>query len=497
MSSLILFLGTALVARVLLLSGGINPALGWGLAFIPVLTVLSIVGNDSILMSALAWIPLLALFLSAIFLVSKAGLIRNALPLILITTLVSVVCARSANHFAVLAAVSAIFVARRLQGDDIFALRDSSSLIGVIIPLLPALFILLGIPSAPFPDYPPLAHVVPDDGLVGIVRPLLGFDYPIQVIDRGVVKSSFGPLTLSLTLISLGAVALGLRGLTPLAFALSICGALDTLLPESLAQIAPIAALSRIIPWGTTVAYSPYIVAIAAWILALSLVTSARRIIAIPLLCGLLITTRALSPVTSTTEPENTLVSALQETSPSTAVVRYLARGVSATSTNDLKRPLLDGYTPSFEPLTAFGASVNASLGDTTMMLKVVSDSDPRTRWSTQRGGQHGDERIEISFSKPTTVSGIELDTGTFTTDFPRGLTVVGTNGSSNPTRCHAEFPSWQGSIARTPSGHPYFTGQHEVRIIFPEPCLLTTLSLKQTGSAPFDWSIAEIRIAH
>jgi hypothetical protein len=157
----------------------------------------------------------------------------------------------------------------------------------------------------------------------------------------------------------------------------------------------------------------------------------------------------------------------------------------------------LDGYTPSFEPLTAFGASVNASLGDTTMMLKVVSDSDPRTRWSTQRGGQHGDERIEISFSKPTTVSGIELDTGTFTTDFPRGLTVVGTNGSSNPTRCHAEFPSWQGSIARTPSGHPYFTGQHEVRIIFPEPCLLTTLSLKQTGSAPFDWSIAEIRIAH
>lgn len=496
MNALILLLGTALVTRVLLLSARVNPMWGWGLAVVPTLLTLSITGGDSLLVSALAWVPLLTLCLSATLLVSHAGMLRNALPLVIITALVSTVCARSANHFAALAALLALFVARYLHGEDAFRLRDSRSLGALAVAFVPALIVLVNIPSAPFPDYPPLAHVVPDDGLVGIIRPLIGVDYSIQVIDRGVVKSAFSAVSLALTLITLAAIVLGARGLAPLALLLSIVASLDTLLPESLAQIAPIAALGRILPWGTTVAYTPLLVAVATWLISLTLVSSTRVLVSLPLLFALVGAIGAFSPAFQPTAPEVSVVASTGEVSPSTAVVRHMARALSATSPQDLKRPLLDGYIPSFEPLTKFNASITSPLGETAELALRVSDGDPRTRWATGRGVQNGDESVEILFSRPTQVSGIELDTGTFTADFPRGLSVLGTNSAGEATRCHAHFPSWQGSVARTPKGFPYYTGQHEVRIIFPEPCVLTKIAIKQTGVATFDWSIAEVRIA-
>ena len=496
MSILILLFGTCLVCRVAFASAGKNPRWGWIVGFIPVLITLGVTGADSVVVGALAWIPLLSLLLSAIFLVGKAGLLRAALPLIVISGVVSLTCATSANHLAPLAAFCAVLLAQRLQGEAGALPSSSSSLLGIGIAIIPALVMVATIPVAPFPDYPQLGHVVPDDGLSGIIRPLIGIDYPIQVLDRTIIKSSFSLMSVAVVVLSLFALVVsGMSSALTLACILGILGVLDTVLPEASAQIAPIAALSRLIPWGTTVAYTPYLVAFGAWLLSVTVITTSKKIVAIPVVVTLLIVAQASQTRGYPYEIRRYSYASITEVSPSAAVVKHIAQAITADSSEMLKRPLLQGFTPSGQSLGNFSTSLKTSLNPFQGTLAALTDGDPKTRWTTGQSAQHGDEIVEIIFNTPTLVGGIELDTGEFTTDFPRGLEVTGTSATQDGTTCAASFPSWQGSVTRTPKGSLYFTGQHDVQVIFPAPCLLKSLSIKQTGKATFDWSIAEIKI--
>ena len=496
MSILILLFGTCLVCRVAFASAGKNPRWGWIVGFIPVLITLGVTGADSVVVGALAWIPLLSLLLSAIFLVGKAGLLRAALPLIVISGVVSLTCATSANHLAPLGAFCAVLLAQRLQGEAGALPSSSSSLLGIGIAIIPALVMVATIPVAPFPDYPQLGHVVPDDGLSGIIRPLIGPDYPIQVVDRAIIKSSFSLMSVAVVVLSLFALIVsGMSSALTLACILGILGVLDTVLPEASAQIAPIAALSRLIPWGTTVAYTPYLVAFGAWLLSVTVITTSKKIVAIPVVVTLLIVAQASQTRGYPYEIRRYSYASITEVSPSAAVVKHIAQAITADSSEMLKRPLLQGFTPSGQSLGNFSTSLKTSLNPFQGTLAALTDGDPKTRWTTGQSAQHGDEIVEIIFNTPTLVGGIELDTGEFTTDFPRGLEVTGTSATQDGTTCAASFPSWQGSVTRTPKGSLYFTGQHDVQVIFPAPCLLKSLSIKQTGKATFDWSIAEIKI--
>ena len=496
MSILTLLFGTCLICRVSCTSVGTNPRWGWIVGVLPALITLGVTGADSVLLGALAWVPLLSLFLSAIFLVSKAGLLRAALPLIVISGVVSLTCATSANHLAPLAALCAVLLAQRLQEEAGAFPSFPNSLLGIGIAILPALAMVTNIPAAPFPDYHQLAHVVPDDGLPGIIRPLIGLDYPIQVIDRTVIKSSLSLTSVAITGLSLFALVFsGISSALTLACTLGILGVLDTVLPEAYAQIAPIGALSRLIPWGTTVAYTPYLVAFGAWLLSVTVITTSKRLVAIPVVLTLLIVAHASQTRGYPYEIRRYGYASITEVSPSAAVVKHIAQAITADSSEMLKRPLLQDFTPSAQSLGNFSTSLKTSLNPLKGALAAVTDGDPKTRWTTGQSAQHGDEIVEIIFNTPTLVGGIELDTGEFTTDFPRGLEVTGTSATKDGTTCAASFPSWQGSVARTPKGSLYFTGQHEVQVIFPAPCLLKSISIKQTGKATFDWSIAEIRI--
>ncbi len=496
MSILTLLFGTCLICRVTCTSIGRTPRWGWIVGVIPVLITLGVTGADSVLLGALAWVPLLSLLLSAIFLVGRAGLLRAALPLIAISGAVSLTCATSANHLAPVAALCAVLLAQRLQGEAGALPASPSSLLGIGIAILPALVMVTNIPAAPFPDYPQLAHVVPDDGLPGIVRPLIGIDYPIQVLDRAMIKSSFSLLSVAVVVLSLLALAVsGMSSALTLACILGLLGALDTVLPEPSAQISPIGALSRLIPWGNTVAYTPYLVAFGAWLLAVTVVTTSKRLVAIPVVVTLLIVAQASQTRGYPYDLRRYSYDSVTEISPSAAVVKHVAQAISADSSEMLKRPLLQGFTPSAQSLGKFSASLKTSVNPLQGALAAVTDGDPATRWTTGQSAQHGEEIVEITFDTPTMVGGIELDTGNFTTDFPRGLEVTSTNATQDSTTCSASFPSWQGSVTRTPKGSLYFTGQHEVQVIFPAPCLLKSISIKQTGTAIFDWSIAEIKI--
>jgi hypothetical protein len=134
----------------------------------------------------------------------------------------------------------------------------------------------------------------------------------------------------------------------------------------------------------------------------------------------------------------------------------------------------------------------------------IVTDGDPKTRWSNHRGGQRGDERITVRLPHPIQIRGLELDPGDYRTDFPRGLTIrAGSCADERTALAPPKIPlstlfsarSWQGPLHFTPQGYAYFGGQEQVKIIFPQLSTVECLVIEQTGHAAFDWSVAELRI--
>lgn len=488
---LILLFGTCLVVRMILIQGGANPQYGWLLGAIPTLLALLVTGADVVTLSALSWIPLCALLLSAILFVNQAGLLRGAFPLLLLTVGVSGICAGSSHHFAFIAALGSLFVARCLTAGAVDRALKIGSIATSAIAIIPAVLAMAIIPAAPFPDYPPLAHIVPDDGLPGTIRPLIGLDYPIQVINRAAEKSIFRVPAFALLLVaSLGLITLreanrtSRSSLLMLATLLGALCAIDTRLPEGLAQIGPIASIRRLIPWGTSTSYLPFVTALGVWSLSLALVTSRRRGISIPLttLLALILANNALVYHKSENLP---LTPQKIDASPSLAVLQYLHQGTPGI-TSDVNS--LKSLTEL--PATSLQGTIASLDKGETKNLTSLTDGDPKTRWSSP---QRGDESLAIEFTAPQTLRGIELDTGAFTSDFPRGISVLGVNVEDQEIQL-ASFPSWQGSIAFTPQGYPYFLGQHELRILFGHSVTIKKLTIRQTGRAPFDWSVAEIK---
>ena len=135
--------------------------------------------------------------------------------------------------------------------------------------LLPLLLFMVLLPVAPFPDYPPTAHLVPDDGIPGKVYPLLSNAYRIPVIHRQLVYELYGSLAV-LLIVSCGIVALGdsrNAWLKAAAF-LAAAACIDTILPEKLALIGPIAATTRLVPGWSNLCVTPLVLAFATVILA-------------------------------------------------------------------------------------------------------------------------------------------------------------------------------------------------------------------------------------
>ena len=491
-TNLLIFLfGTCLVVRMVLIQGGTNPCYGWLLGALPALLALFVTGTDVVTLSALAWIPLCALLFSAILFVNQAGLLRGAFPLLLLTLGISGICAGSSHHLAPLAALGSLLVARCLATGSVHGAPKVGEAVTLAIAFIPAILALTIIPSAPFPDYPPLAHVVPDDGLPGIIRPLIGLDYPIQVINRAVEKNIFRtPVIVLLFFASLALITLreatrtSRASLLLLSVLLGTLCVIDTQLPESMAQTGPIASVKRLLPWGTSLSYIPFVTALGVWSLTLVLVTSSRRGASIPLTALLAIT---LANNALAHHQANIPVGAPREieTSPSLAVFQYLQE-----STSELTADAHTLKATAELPTSSLQGLIQSVKGGRNEGSEPLTDGDPKTRWSS---AQRGDESLSVTFTSPQTLRGIELDPGAFTSDFPRGIEVLGTTVEDKEIKL-VSFASWQGSVAFTPLGYPYFLGQHEVRVLFGHAETLKRLTIRQTGKAPFDWSVAEIK---
>ena len=113
-------------------------------------------------------------------------------------------------------------------------------------------------------------------------------------------------------------------------------------------------------------------------------------------------------------------------------------------------------------------------------------DKKRDTRWGSGEA-QNPEMFISIEFSKPSLVSGIEYDLGSFPHDYPRGfeIEIHGENGKVKTVLKNDDYDALRYYVADT--------GLFSTRW---KPRKAKKLILKQSKSDPvFDWSIAELRV--
>ncbi len=513
--SLVIFcLGTYRLVRLLSLSAlsyTISPLTGWLVSIGGTLTVLAITGPDAVTLSSLAWLPLLSVSITVLATVSRAGLALGAAPLWLLALFVSVETSVAANQLAPLSALAACFLGLALlpPNDDRTLSRRGLCTILVLV-WVPALYSSFSAPPAPFPDYPQLAHVVPDDGLEGIIRPLVGLDYPLQVVDRGAVQRLYiGPSIALMLLVGCcffmawGSSPRASRHLLVGAFILGAVASLDTALPERFAVIAPLMSASRLLPWGTSLSLTPWALGLGAWFLCMGASTwmvssSIRIVVACSVALGFCVATQSAwlhpeiwkKPVSALLEDESLRKVAI---SPSLGTIRTFESSIP-TLYSDLET-FKTLSQQRMRSISSSEARLETEPVGNGRGLDRVADQSGHTRWTSNRNQQLGDELLTLRFLHSTPMRGLELDPGEYTTDFPRGLAVRGGPCREEEARLLGYFPSWQGALSFTPNGFPFFGSQNDVRILFEREELVECVFIRQISTAPFAWSVAEARM--
>lgn len=357
------------------------------------------------------------------------------------------------------------------------------------------LFLLTALsPALEWPDYPALARVSTlIDGPPWIARPLIGHDLPFHTIDRAAVVSLNAPLLLPLAAILL-TVGFLVRN-NPLAkrawlscAALFVVAFFDLRLTEETAQIAPLQSISRLLPDLSLIALSP--IAISLVVAGLILICSLSFISSTLGIClGLLITATTLLINEHSGDPlskSNTRLPSQWVSSPSRPVVSFFTPEVLQTAAAPWH-----SIRPSSSSFQLNSSNPNKS--DSHLIL----DRDKKSRWSAGNGMQKGTEWLSFEFFNPQKIIGVELQTGNFPTDFPRGLTVkAGPSCDSAALETISRNENWQGNPEFTSEGFPYFSAQSSVKVFFAKEIEVACLRIEQTAkNEAFDWSIAEFRL--
>ena len=352
------------------------------------------------------------------------------------------------------------------------------------------------------------------------MRPNVGKDYSIAVVNREAVRSISLPIATTLLLASIAVFVFRRRHhetlrdsffLTPLALALSLL--LDGVLPERVALAFPIESLQRIVP-GLT--YTPFNLIALAGLMALSYLglVGLRTNYAPYFLFAAIIVSRLpvlgdgntsiLIPPYSTTISNRIATVAYSMppserskfVSPSLYVLQhfnYLFRTGEDTKQSVNPR---DWSTLSKLLDTKFISKIETLPPTSMKQVAAMIDGDVATRWTPGGGVQRGGESIRLSFTFPVSFEGIRINTGRFVTDFPRGLKVAIPSECGTGSTANSEwiFPNWRGSLRFTSDNEPYFSPQSEVTVAFGMPVAASCIIVEQTSSDDnYDWSVAEI----
>ena len=487
---IILYVGTLLFTRRLTSQSSLARI---PLCLIPGITMLAVVGINPIVVGSLAWMPILAVVCSVLLTKTNP---RAWWLLAVVVVTEHCLSANQASPLATLAAYALAIVSNQARGRSMVS-RQRTVLVACLV-FIPMLLTVVSTPMPELPDYPRAGRVVPDDGVEGLLRPLIGPSYPFESIHRADVRELYD----SVSIYVLVASALSIfmfriirsepsRTLAMWSTILALGAFLDTTLPEEWSNIAPVASISRLLPWGTHYCLTAICLGLAAWLLGMAWIAHSRRgvdiLISAVALYSIVETSPAiyhpfLSRYATSSDPELKKILC----SPSSAVIRHFA----------YQHPNLMEDLSKMKHI-AKQSSVDLTSAEATISMTPSSKAPPSEqywRWSSRRGKQVGDEVLTIAFHQPTTLRGIELDSGTYFTDFPRGVEILGGPCELEKAKVLFDIPSWQGSLAFTPHGYPYLSSRSVVRATFNNEEQVSCLFVRQTGRALVDWSVSRVR---
>jgi len=469
---------------------------------------------DAVLFGALTWFP----WLAAAFVAALRAPRGRLLVLLLVVVFFSLRLAKGANILAPFVAATAFVVALRALPPALAAQRRLIGLIGALTVAV-VFGIDRGVNAPGFPEYPPYARLIPSDGIPGFTRALVGPDRSLPVIDRLFLDERYSVLTLGLLFFAAWLRFVTrrerernypLRATLDVALLLTTAAWWDTLSFGGLSETSPLRTLGRIVPALGFIPLLPLTVGLGVILLTVG-ATLAQRTLPLALLAVSLlgftaddgratwrwdsapgsIQRRSLEPVRAAEvllnhapPPSAEIKAAL--ISPSAGLIAR--EGMWSVMEAKPREPTRSKTLPP----EVLRIETSHRMED----IAAMTDGDRKTRWSAKRGNQRGDEYVRFIFSTPQTLTGIELDTGAYATDYPGGIRLTA------HARCDDSAPSdivtaheWLGPVRYTPAGLPFYGPAADVEIRFPAPVVVGCLDVYQTlPGRRFDWSIAEVK---
>jgi hypothetical protein len=391
-----------------------------------------------------------------------------------------------------------------------------------LLAVLPALAITVTAPNPFSPHYPEGAHVVPDDEIPDMVRPLIGPAFIVPVIDQHRVREEYLPLAIGVALLALALLAVPTipSWRRWMLGAMGVFTAAELLLIPELTPLLPLSTAQRLIPGLFYLPLVPLALGVTLVGAVLNLCRSGRQDIltlSLTTLAGglLLLHPQVLdSHKNNSGSPFLEFAALVEQHGAQSDVVARARLALISPSHHLLKdrglwqitdpEPIEKArvFRPPFEGLVVT-TSNNADPGT----IGGMFDRKPETRWSPGGGAQRGGEWFCVQWhGSPLEFDGVEIDPSAYFTDFPRGLLVaVGTTcpqtlepNSELPTDFSQRFraESWQGQIGFTPDRYPYYMTQDNVRVLFEGSATGNAVFIKQIGAhAAWDWSVSEFRL--
>ncbi len=459
------------------------------------LSLMLLYGNDPIILGIFSLAPLIALTVTRYL---KSG---ATLWVLLFAYLALKNRAFAGPLFAHSIIISAVLAVLSTYCDMRFNKKASSSeavsfrsAIIFLITTLLTLFTYYQTPQAPIFDYPANSVLLPDDGLPGIIRPLIGDDYFVPTIDQVWIKYAlyqFSWIALITSLISL-AVSLKKKGVLPsiiIAFFISSVLALDILTPNSLSVIAPLASVSRVLPGLSLFPLS----LILPGLLLVTILYSTPRVtprlsklslltIFIPILTGAL----SHSHYIKNERYDEKVFSLHNAPLNSNSLQNLNSPSLWITLNYDRLRPLKDEELNRFVSPDISNCDLVNLKGDCTSLI----DNNLNSRI---RSLENKESALTVHFKAPVKISAIQISPGKFSSDYPNKLEIYSCIEGSNSLIL--SLPNWLGPVRSTTSGLSYIGAQSDVKLGFKEDITTDCLTVVQSKNNRFDWSIAELAI--
>ncbi len=376
---------------------------------------------------------------------------------------------------------------------------------GILATVMLASFgIALFAPDTISPRYPALSHVVPTFGVLFKESARIGYSGPIEFSNIAAEQS--GLLIPGILLLLSSFLSTQGRNVSRL---LGIVVILDCLTRPALIYLSPLRAACRVLPTYFELPVVSIICGLAFAIITVSAVVLRSRWQLL-----LLVVWQALIfvlPDPLSTHGASSYLALFR--SPSLETFVRDAPGIAQLNTPSLYPIYLRGLAnhkqmpkSCFHKFNLEKVAHSLTASSNIDSLTNLADGRSETRWTGGQGQQIGNEWLSVRFSDgPRKLIGIQPMTGHFFTDYPRGIEIRYAESCEQPlaiskvdqnstSLIFSENP-WEGELAFTSDGYPYFREERYTQVLFAKPILAQCLLIRQIGrSNRFDWSVTDVR---